>query len=112
IVSGSVDRTVRLWRFIPEETDAGEPGHIRRVTAMAVDPTGKMFASGGEDRSIVLWDLAKGTAIKTLTGHTESIKALTFIGSGTLASAGADRKLNIWDIAAGKSQKAIDAQDI
>ncbi len=61
IVSGSDDRTVRLW-----EVDTGThtrtlTGHTRRVLSVAFSPDGKTIASGSYDGTVLLWELTPPT---------------------------------------------------
>lgn len=54
-----------------------------------------------EDLSIILWDLAAGRQVKTMTGHTSSIYSLSFSAESTvLVSGAADATVRVWDVLA------------
>jgi eukaryotic-like serine/threonine-protein kinase len=60
LVSGSEDRTVKLWSL--DGTTRRTLGrHDDAVTAVAFAPDGKTVAAAGEDRRLVLWSLADGS---------------------------------------------------
>ena len=44
-------------------------GHTGWVRSLAVDPTNSWFASGSNDKTIKVWDLASGKLKLTLVGH-------------------------------------------
>lgn len=50
-----------------------------KVTALAVDSERQRLATAGDDRGIVLWDVGDGRCLRTLTGHTESVKGVLWI---------------------------------
>jgi WD40 repeat protein len=87
-------------------------GHLGLVRAVTVSPDGKTLASGGNDQTIRLWDLATGKPRATLKGHTAGVRALAFSPDGRLlasATAGFDQagkqaraEVKLWDAAAGK----------
>jgi WD40 repeat protein len=67
------------------------------VTAVAFHPTRRVIATGHDDGSIRLCDVAGGKPID-LAFHKHSISALAFNADGSLlASAAEDRKIAIWD---------------
>ena len=97
LASGSLDKTVRLWRpGGPDEAVAVLTGHKFGVAAVAWEPAaGLLLASGSEDQTVRLWrpaqavaaaaaagpavDGAAGSqAIATLYGHTHYVCAVAF----------------------------------
>ncbi|KAI9783534.1 MAG: hypothetical protein M1839_003704 [Geoglossum umbratile] len=66
VVSGSFDKTVRLW-----DTSTGAQlqtfqGHSNQVYSVAFSPDGKLVASGSWDETIRLWDTSTGAQLQTL----------------------------------------------
>ena len=60
IVSGSEDKTVKLWRLLPDETSvvcmATLTGNYKPVHSVAFHPNGRLLASGNSVKTAVLWD--------------------------------------------------------
>lgn len=55
IVSGSTDRTVRLWDLEGNQIDQPFQGHESSVNSVAFNPDGKTIVSGSGDPTIRLW---------------------------------------------------------
>jgi WD40 repeat protein len=52
--------------------------HKDAVTALAVNTTGTLLASGGKDGALKLWQLPQGALLHSWTGHTSPISELSF----------------------------------
>jgi transcription initiation factor TFIID subunit 5 len=99
LVTGSSDRTSRLWDVQTGACVRVFAGHSGSIKTVAVSPNGRLMASAGEDKSIMLWDLGSGKRIKKMTGHTGFIYSLSFSAdNNVLVSGGADSTVRVWDV--------------
>jgi len=108
ILSGSTDKTIRLW-------NANNATQLKAITlddqvnAIAVNADGSLVAAGTAEKRIELFQLNAGVpgSRRTLTGHTGEIFTLAFSRDGRLASAGLDETLRIWDPKTGSEVRTL-----
>lgn len=55
LISGSWDKTIKIWRVSTGEEIATLAEHLDSVTSIAVSPNNKILASGSKDRTVKLW---------------------------------------------------------
>ena len=82
VVSGSGDRTVRLWDAATGALQQTLEGHSSWVNSVAFSPDGKQVVSGSGDRTVRLWDAATGAAQQTLEGHSSWVDSVAFSPDG------------------------------
>ncbi len=71
--------------------------HIQTV---AFSSDNRLFATGGFDRSVRLWNSSSGEMRTVFTGHAGSVQAVAFARNGkVLVSASRDGTIKLWDVA-------------
>jgi WD40 repeat protein len=102
LVSGSWDKTVKLWDTATGTELLTLKGHSRGVCSVAFSPDGKRLASGSDNGFIKLWDAAGGKELLTLKGHSGRVHSVAFSPDGKrLASGGWDKTIKLWDTTTG-----------
>jgi WD40 repeat protein len=98
IVTGSVDKTVRLWDLKTSVVLKME-GHSIGVWRLAVSQDGQLIASGDKGGQVIVWHGETGESlIRPIKAHSRTIYSLDFSPDGTvLATGSSDRTMKLWN---------------
>lgn len=99
-------KKVKYVRGVQKVEETGEEhGHTKNILSLAVSPSGKFLATGGEDNKLIIWDAATLTPLKTFTQHRDTVSGLAFarhistMSSGEqLFSGSYDRTIKVWSV--------------
>lgn len=93
IVSGSVDRTIRVSRLVDGTNVTTITGHTDQVLSVCVSPDGQYIISGSGDRTIRVWRFVDGTHVTTITGHTDQVSSVSVSPDGQYIISGSGDRI-------------------
>ena len=103
VVTGSRDKTARIWEAGTGRLVHTLKAHKDAVTAVAFNPEGSVVASGSVDRTIIIWDAGSGQPITALPKESGFVNSVAFSPDGqVLAAAFSDGRIKLWDVSSGQ----------
>jgi hypothetical protein len=104
IVSGCLDRTIKIWSLSTGKLIRTLTGHSGEVSSVALSPDGQILASGsyGCPRSNVkVWNLSSGKLLPTLLGHKKPVNFVAIAPDGQILASGSN-KIKVWNLHKGE----------
>jgi WD40 repeat protein len=100
---------VYLWDAETGKVITSLQGHTAAVLALAFSPKGSTLATGSDDETVRLWDIATGKCQHELKGvHKERVRAVAYSQDGrTLVSAGNDKRVHLYNVPQDGGQPTI-----
>uniref|UniRef100_H3CXJ0 WD repeat domain 47 n=1 Tax=Tetraodon nigroviridis TaxID=99883 RepID=H3CXJ0_TETNG len=103
IASGSQDKTVRFWDLrVPScvrVVGTSLHGSGSAVASVAVDPSGRLLATGQEDSTCMLYDIKGGRIVQTYRPHGSDVRSVRFSpGAHHLLTGSYDNKIVVSDL--------------
>jgi WD40 repeat protein len=105
ILSGSSDRTAKIWEVKTGKELKTFSGHSDKITSVCFSPDNRSIFTASSDKTIKQWNYSSGEVIKTFNGHTSGINSIAISNDKKfLVSGSADKTIKIWEIATLKVQ--------
>ncbi len=99
VVSGSNDRTLRVWEVASGNLLRTLAGPSDTIFAVSFILEGKEIATGSGDLDLLLWKVDNGRNYETLKGHSRGILALAYdVNNRILASGSGDKSVRLWKL--------------
>ena len=99
IISGSLDKTIKVWSLEDGMELITLSGHQDKVLSVALTSDGKRVISASCDKTLKIWDLSSGNEIATFEGHQNTVTSVVILPDGRRAVSGSlDKTLKVWDI--------------
>ncbi|KZO95838.1 WD40 repeat-like protein [Calocera viscosa TUFC12733] len=99
LITGSYDRTARVWNLETGKEIRTLRGHSRAIRALQFDEA--KLITGSMDHTLRVWNWRNGQCVRTLEGHTEGVVCLQFDGN-VLASGSVDTTVKVWNLRTGE----------
>jgi WD40 repeat protein len=86
-------------------------GHSAYVLTAAFAANGKLVASSGGDKLVLVWDAKSGKVLHTFKGHNAEAPALAWAPGSSISLAAGDRegRVRIWSTRSGKAKATLKA---
>uniref|UniRef100_A0A8C9SXX5 Pleiotropic regulator 1 n=1 Tax=Scleropages formosus TaxID=113540 RepID=A0A8C9SXX5_SCLFO len=98
-VTGSADRTIKIWDLASGKLKLSLTGHISTVRGVAVSGRSPYLFSCGEDKQVKCWDLEYNKVIRHYHGHLSAVYDLDLHPTiDVLVTCSRDSTARVWDI--------------
>ncbi|HXP62899.1 MAG TPA: serine/threonine-protein kinase, partial [Dongiaceae bacterium] len=112
ILTGSGDRTAKVWDAASGKELFALKGHTGEVHGAAFFPDGRRIVTGSWDGTARVWDAASGRELVPLDGHGAPILSVAFSPDGQQIAAGRfDGTVEVWEAARGHRLLAFKRHD-
>src|SRR5436305_3391501 len=109
LVSGSGDKTIKVWNLQTGMHERTLDGHTGAVWSVAISPDGEKLVSGSDDQTIKVWNLQTGMHERTLIGHSDYVRSVAISPDGEkLVSGSGDKTIRVWNLRTGMHERTLD----
>ena len=97
IVTGSSDKTIRVWDTEKRQQVAVLFGHKSWVTYVLITSDNKYIVSASDDKTVRVWNFIEQESV--FEGHTSDVEGIAMTSDNHyIVSASADKTLKIWNL--------------
>jgi WD40 repeat protein len=109
-LSGSEDKTLRLWEVSSGRCLRTFQGHEGDVDSVAWSPDGRHALSGGT--TLRLWEVSSGKCLHSFQGHKYCVNSVAWSPDGRFALSGSeDKTLRLWEVSSGRCLRTFQGHE-
>jgi WD40 repeat protein len=117
VLRGMRSGVLEVWDLDPDKSvmdfkSRDLAGHNGPVVALAIAADPNVAYSGGEDRTVRMWNLEAGEERRVFDGHGDIVTAILAADGAAVMSGAIDETVAIWDLETAEDFRAIDTGDI
>lgn len=98
LITGSYDRTVKIWNLDTGAEIRTLRGHRRAVRTLQFDQM--LLFTGSMDGTVRMWNWRAGECLRVLEGHSDGVLSVNYNGY-LLASGSVDQTIQVWNLRSG-----------
>ena len=102
IITGSIDKTIKIWSLKNKKLLRTIRGHIKKISSVALSTNGNIIASSSSDGTIRIWDIKTGQQLQILKNINPVKKAILTPDDNQIISIDEGETIKIWDVRTGK----------
>jgi WD40 repeat protein len=107
LLTGAMDRTVRLWGLSTGRAVMVLAGHRRPISGVSFRSDSKRIASVSADGSTRIWSASPEDTRPALRGHADWVPCVAFHPSAQTVYSCGSKKIHVWNLSTGKETKTF-----
>lgn len=109
VVSSSLDGTIQTYSLADHFQSVTKLGvHGRSIECVTLSNDGRLLLSASSDHNLKLWDVEKGTELRTYCKHADWVNAVVFTDDNLHCVSGSDdRTVVVWEVATGRAIRSL-----
>jgi WD40 repeat protein len=97
-LAAAVEKDLEVWDAADARKLATLSQHDADVRAVAYSPDGRWLASGGDDETVVCYDLIRGRVVARYNWSIGGVRCIAFAPDGLTVAAAGEEAVAVWDV--------------
>lgn len=98
LVSGSKDKTIRIWNMLRNTLKAVITGHTNHLVSICISQDSKWIVSASKDQEVRLWSLSNIPQVSVLIGRHPDVTFVFIRNNMQILSEDSSGLVKIWEL--------------